>query len=166
MAANAETAKTTWKEAGVGMVATYNTPLVPESEDPARVDVRYAARMPEGKMATLITGLVDQTQRALQRGIFHYRIVLADGKHEIWRVVDEHSVFDEFTRILDFYHAAQHLSKVAEHLFGQSSMTADNWFGKWRHKWRLRPSSATDSSVAACDEPAREASRSSTCEPS
>ena len=26
-----------WKEAGVGMVATYRTPLDPETEDPQRV---------------------------------------------------------------------------------------------------------------------------------
>ena len=42
-----ECAPTAWKEAGVGRVATYLTPLDPEAEEPQRVDVRYAARMPE-----------------------------------------------------------------------------------------------------------------------
>ena len=127
---------TAWKEAGVGMVATYQTPLDPATEDPVRVDVRYSARMPETKMVSLIDRLVDQTAQALQRGTYHHRVVLADGKREIWRVVDQHSVFDGFTRILDFYHAAQHLSKVAEHLFGKSSATADRWYRSWRHKLR------------------------------
>ena len=136
MATDTQAAPTAWKEAGVGMVATYLTPLDPKTEDPVRVDVRYAARMPEAKMTTLVNGLVDQTARALQHGCFHERVVLADGKREIWRVVDEHAVFDDFTRILDFYHAAQHLSKAAEHLFGKSSAKADRWYRSWRHKLR------------------------------
>ena len=134
-----DTAPTAWKEAGVGMVATYLTPLDPQTEEPQRVDVRYAARMPETKMATLVNGLVDQTARALQHRVYDHRVVLADGKREIWRTVDEHSVFNGFTRILDFYHAAQHLSKAAQHLFGKASAKADRWFRSWRHKLRHEP---------------------------
>ena len=113
MDSETDSAPTAWKEAGVGMVATYLTPLDPEAEEPQRVDVRYAARMPEAKMETLVNGLVDQTDRALQQGSYEHRVVLADGKREIWRTVDGLRVFDGFTRILDFYHAAQHLSKAA-----------------------------------------------------
>ncbi len=140
MATAAEaTAPTAWKEAGVGMVASYLTPLDKAIEEPALVDVRYAARMPETKMTTLVNGLVEQTARALQHGAFQERVVLADGKREIWRMVDEHAVFDDFTRILDFYHAAQHLSLAAEHLFGKSSVKADRWYRSWRHKLRHEP---------------------------
>ena len=133
MATATDTAPTAWKEAGVGMVATYLTPLDPEVEEPERVDVRYAARMPEAKMTTLVNGLVEQTARALQQGGYDHRVVLADGKREIWRIVDEHGVFEGFTRILDFYHAAQHLSMAAEHLFGKASAKADRWYRSWRH---------------------------------
>ena len=139
MATHTQSGTSAWKEAGVGMVATYQTPLDPEAEDPIRVDVRYAARMPEVKMATLVDGLVDQTVQALRRGSYRHRVVLADGKREIWRVVEEHSEFDGFTRILDFYHAAQHLSKAAEHLFGKSSAQANRWYQSWRHKLRHDP---------------------------
>ena len=121
------------------MVATYLTPLDPEVEEPERVDVRYAARMPEAKMTTLVNGLVEQTARALQQGGYDHRVVLADGKREIWRIVDEHGVFEGFTRILDFYHAAQHLSMAAEHLFGKASAKADRWYRSWRHKLRHTP---------------------------
>ena len=139
MATATDPAPTAWKEAGVGMVATYLTPLDPEVEEPERVDVRYAARMPEAKMTTLVNGLVEQTARALQQGGYDHRVVLADGKREIWRLVDEHGVFEGFTRILDFYHAAQHLSMAAEHLFGKASATADRWYRSWRHKLRHTP---------------------------
>ena len=132
-------APTAWKEAGVGMVASYSTPMDPALEEPELVDVRYAARMPEAKMATLVNGLVQRTARTLQHGDFHERVVLADGKREIWRMVDEHAVFDGFTRILDFYHASHHLSMAAEHLFGKSSAKADRWYRAWRHKLRHEP---------------------------
>ena len=121
------------------MVATYLTPLHPETEEPQRVDVRYAARMPETKMETLVNGLVDQTAKALQQGSYDHRVVLADGKRAIWHTVDQQSVFDGFTRILDFYHAAHHLSKAAEHLFGKASAKADRWYRSWRHKLRHEP---------------------------
>ena len=87
----------------------------------------------------MIKGLVDQTARALQGSSYLHRVVLADGKREIWRTVNEHSVFDGFTRILDFYHAAQHLSTAAEHLFGKASTKADRWYRSWRHKLRHDP---------------------------
>ena len=132
-------APTAWKEAGVGMVATYLTPLDPEAEEPQRVDVCYAARMPEAKMETLVNGLADQTGRAVQQNSYEHRVVLADGKREIWRTVDRLGVFDGFTRILDFYHAAQHLSKAAEYLFGKRSAKADRWYRRWRHKLRHEP---------------------------
>ncbi len=139
MDSETDSAPTAWKEAGVGMVATYLTPLNPDREEPQRVDVRYAARMPEAKMETLVNGLVDQTDRALQQGSYEHRVVLADGKREIWRTVDGLRVFDGFTHILDFYHAAQHLSKAAEHLFGKRSGKADRWYRRWRHKLRHEP---------------------------
>ena len=133
-ASDSPTTTTAWREASVGMVATYATPLDPENEAPERVDVRYASRMPEAKMQRLIDGVVDLTERTLQRGSFRFRVFLADGKREIWRRVDEQPVFADFIPIPDFYHAAEHLSKAAEHLFGKASSKADHWFRSWRHK--------------------------------
>jgi hypothetical protein len=136
------TTPTAWKEAGVGMVATYLTslhPEDPESDGPERIDVRYSARMPETKMQTLVAGLVAQTEQALQAGFFQHHVLLADGKRQIWDTVDEYPVFDDFTRILDFYHATEHLSKAAEHLFGKGSEQAKGWFRKRRHKLRHEP---------------------------
>ncbi len=139
MATHTHTVPTAWKEAGVGMVATYRTPLHPKTEEPQRVDVRYAARMPQAKMETLVNGLVDQTAKALKQGGYDHRVVLADGKRAIWHTVDQQSVFDGFTRILDFYHAAHHLSKAAESLFGKATTKADRWYRRWRHKLRHLP---------------------------
>lgn len=81
---------TAWKEARVGMVATHATPDDPETQTAERVDVRYEARMPETKMATLIGGLVEQTEHVVDAGAYSHRALLLDGKREIWRCVDEH----------------------------------------------------------------------------
>ena len=43
-------------------------------------------------------------------------------------------MFDGFTRILDFYHAAQHLSTAAEQFFGKALATADRGYRSWRHE--------------------------------
>ncbi len=57
MDSETDSAPTAWKEAGVGRVDTYLTPLNPEAEEPQRVDVRYAARMPEAKNGTIYSAL-------------------------------------------------------------------------------------------------------------
>lgn len=64
--------------------------------------------------------------------------------HKAWdpdsvRAVDAHSVFDGFTRILDFYHATEHLSTAAEHLFEKPTARAAGWYRDWRNKLRHQP---------------------------
>ena len=130
----AKVAATAWKEAGVGMVASYWAAGDPASETAERVDVRYFARMPEPKMATLIDQVAQQTAAALAAGTFAHQVFLADGKREIWRVVGACPVFEGFTTIVDFYHAAEHLSHAAEALFGKSTADAQHWYRRWRHK--------------------------------
>lgn len=127
-------AATVWKEAGVGMVAVYQTPLDPDSEPAERIDVRYYARVPERKMAHLVKSVVDQTERAMRAGSFAHQAFLADGSREIWRTVQELDIFADFTLILDFYHAAEHLSKASEWIFGKGSEEARQWYDRWRGK--------------------------------
>jgi hypothetical protein len=125
-------APTAWREGAVGMVGTYRA--ASEDDTATRVDVRYFARMPEAKMTTLISQVGAQTAVALTAGNFAQRVLLADGKREIWRAVDACPVWADFTQIVDFYHATEHLSRAAEALFGKSSAAAQRWYQRWRHK--------------------------------
>ena len=127
-------AATAWKEAGVGMVAVYQTPLDPETEPAERVDARYYARVPEHKMVHLVESVVDQTEGAVHAGSFAHKVFLADGSREISRTVERQEIFADFTFILDFYHAAEHLSKAAEWIFGKGSGEAKQWYNRWRGK--------------------------------
>ena len=130
---------TAWKEAGVGLVACYR-----RGEDaPERVDVRYAARMPEAKMATLRDQLAGQVRQALLQGDFAHRVMLADGSREIWRRVAEELLYADFCLIVDFYHASEHLSQAAEHLFGKGTPAAGAWYTKWRKKLKEDPQGVT-----------------------
>jgi hypothetical protein len=129
-----EPAVTAWKEAGVGMVAVYESPVDPATEHAHRVDARYFARMPEPKMRGLVADVINQTQVALQNTSFHHKVFIADGKPEIWRTVNAEPLFNDFTPVLDFYHAAEHLSHVSEALFGKSTRDGNLWYRRWRHK--------------------------------
>ena len=129
-----EQAATAWKEAGVGMVAVYQTPLDPATESAERVDVRYYARVPEHKMAHLVGSVVDQTEAAVTAGSFAHKVFLADGAREIWRTVQQQDVFADFTFILDFFHAAEHLSTASEWIFGKGASEAKQWYKRWRRK--------------------------------
>lgn len=127
--------RTAWKEAGVGMVAVYETPVDPSSpEGPERVDVRYVARMPEPKMACLVDQVTHLAQTALQGGSFQHKVFIADGKREIWATVENHPLFGTFTPINDFYHFTEHLSRVAEALFGKKAEKAGQWYNRWYRK--------------------------------
>lgn len=108
----AEGQATTWKEAGVGMVAVYDLPEDPAQAETRRRDVRYFARTPEPKMVHLVDAVAAQVAAALAQGDFDHHLFLADGRTEIWRVVAAHPRLCEFTQLLDFYHACEHLSGI------------------------------------------------------
>ena len=131
--------RTAWKEAGVGMVAVYETPLDPVTEGPERIDVRYFARMPEPKMAHLVDQVTDQAQTVLQNGSFDHKVFIADGKKEIWATVENHPLLSEFTPINDFFHFTEHLSQTAEALHGKKTEDANQWYARWHDKILREP---------------------------
>jgi len=77
--ATTEGQATTWKEAGVGMVAVYELPSDPEQEEARRRDVRYFARTPEPKMVHLVDAVAAQVEAALAQGHFDYHLFMADA---------------------------------------------------------------------------------------
>jgi hypothetical protein len=131
--------RTAWKEAGVGMLAVYETPLDPLTQGPERIDVRYSARMPEPKMAHLVDQVTDQAQTALKNGSFDHKVFIADGKKQIWDTVENHPLLREFTPINDFFHFTEHLSQTAEALHGKKTEDANQWYARWYDKTLREP---------------------------
>lgn len=62
------------------------------------------------------------------------RILLNDGARNIWSYIDNTSMYDNCLKLVDFYHATEHLSKAAEAIFGKKSQKATTWYSKYREK--------------------------------
>ncbi len=122
--------RTAWREAGVGTVSIYKHATL--DARPERLDARYMARMPESGMKTLCSqmeGLV--TDLRAKRG-FESVVVICDGKPSIWNWAENADCFEGATFILDFYHAAEHISHAAEAIFGKNSEEGRRWYRKYR----------------------------------
>ena len=150
---------TEWKEAGVARVSIYDNPGSPELRPEMR-DSRYLARMPEPKMATLVDQVAAQIAGLREHHEFENVAVICDGKDSIWKAASRPE-FEGAVFILDFYHAAEHLSAASNAIFGEGEPRAQRWFRKRRHDlrhfkgsivnvlralkryfWRLKPGSA------------------------
>ena len=62
-------------------------------------------------------------------------VVLGDGADWIWKLADEH--FHGATEILDYYHAAEHLWKLAAVLYGQESPQGRRWAAERCHDLKV-----------------------------
>jgi hypothetical protein len=64
---------------------------------------------------------------AVRRGVpqAHDSIVIGDGAHWIWDLAQEH--FGSSWQVVDWYHAKEHLHRVADLAFGEGSPTGHQW---------------------------------------
>jgi hypothetical protein len=126
-------APTCWREASVGTVSIYASPRA-DGERPERVDGRVFARMPEPHMATLarqVEGLVWELTESRR---FREIALICDGKPSLWADVEEVPTYVSATKILDAYHALEHLSRAAEAIFGKSTPGAQRWYERSRQR--------------------------------
>jgi len=88
-------------------------------------------RMPEANKATLKSMLTDELAwvRAQRPDLGVVR--LADGAKDNWTFLDALPV--EGPSVIDFYHAAEHLSKALDAAYGEGSPRAQSQFQKLRH---------------------------------
>jgi hypothetical protein len=88
-------------------------------------------RMPEANKATLKSMLTDELAwvRAQRPDLAVVR--LADGAKDNWTFLDALPV--EGPSVIDFYHAAEHLSKALDAAYGEGSLKAQSQFHKLRH---------------------------------
>lgn len=121
--------KTVWREAGVATISIYQaTP----GEKPERQSTKYFARMPEAGMTTLFDQHGSAIWELRRDREFEEVVVICDGKPALWNTIDEDPFYADATQILDFFHAAEHLSKAAEAIFGKKQRKATAWYGKYR----------------------------------
>jgi hypothetical protein len=125
---------TAYKNAMVGSVSFYGP--VPEGhKGPARLQSRYVARMPEERAPTFKEHFEAEVAHAQQQVAADVTNVLVlDGARGLWKYVEERPCFTGYEKIIDFFHATEHLSAAAEALFGKQSPQAEKWYEKYRAK--------------------------------
>jgi hypothetical protein len=128
--------KTTYKNAMAGIVSYYGD--VREGEKcPQRLDCRYVSHMPEDRAPSFkkkFEAEVDAGVAKCPKDII--KIVLCDGARGIWSYIDNEERFAGFEKLIDYWHAAEHLSLAAEALFGKGTDEAAAWYDKCLKKLR------------------------------
>jgi len=134
--------KSSFKEAGVATLSVYRRARRAEDR-PERLDIRYLAQMPEPEMETLMRRVESVGTQLTTGRSFPNVLVICDGKSSIWKAASRMSLLHNACFVLDFYHAAEHLSKVAEALFGKQAGAAKRWFDRYRKRLRDCPNAVT-----------------------
>jgi len=131
----ASSQNTAYKNAMVGVVSCYALPSYPKEERPQRLQSRYIARMPEERAITF-KGQFEQevlgAEEKMPPGTT--KILLCDGHRSIWSYADNNPMYDDYEKLIDFYHTTEHLSKAGEALFGKSSGKSTAWYSTYRKK--------------------------------
>jgi hypothetical protein len=117
-----------WKELKVGCV--FDVEVRPESV-PDSDGVEDRAHAVHSSYLGVLGGADGFGRRlwaeAVRRGVpqAHDSIVIGDGAHWIWDLAEEH--FVSSWQVVDWYHAKEHLHRVADLAFGEGSPTGQQW---------------------------------------
>jgi hypothetical protein len=119
---------TSYKNAVVGSVSLYgDVPL--DEKAPLRLQSRYLARMPEEKALTLKAQLQEEVKSILNRLPENVtKIFVSDAATGIRKEVDTNPLFEDFEKIIDYFHTTEHLSNAAEAIFGQGDPEGEKWY--------------------------------------
>jgi len=113
-----------YKEAMCGTIALYD-------RRGERLSTEYLGAMPEAWKADFTNRFTSRVTRVLARYPKALHVVLSDGAVWNWRLIKEH--YPGAIWILDFWHAAQHLSQAADAIFGRAPGEEKSaWFERWK----------------------------------
>jgi hypothetical protein len=123
-----------YKNAMVGAISFYGA-THDEKKGPERFSSYYSARMPEDRAVSFKQNFerqLDVLEAKLDPDIA--KVFLCDGHRALWNYADHNARFDDYEKLVDFYHTQEHLSKAAEALFGKNSTGGQRWYSKYRTK--------------------------------
>ena len=141
-----EHGKSCYKNAGVAVISLYGD--VPDnaakpkskskskhdSKSPKRLKSLYLARTPEERMKKLKSELETEVKHLMKIAPDTIRkVILMDGARGLWKYVTmDGGLFKNWIHIIDFHHACDTLSKLAESLFGKDSAKGKEWYRQYR----------------------------------
>ncbi|MDA7666574.1 UPF0236 family protein, partial [bacterium] len=116
-----------------------------------RLGSQYCARMPEAgavqfkKEFEAMLEEADGRLRSREKAGLEEvtRILLLDGARPLWNYVENNPLFEGYRLLLDFYHASEHLSELADALFGKDSGAGREWYENWRFKLKYEEGAVT-----------------------
>jgi hypothetical protein len=132
---------TSYRNVMVGAFTNYKSREVVDTSGentwkPERLQSHYLAEMPEQGFGTFreqsIAAIEQLSKQFREEGVI--KLLLMDGGRNLWNWAKSEPCFESFDWLLDFYHASEHLSAVAESLFGKQQAEAKKWYSKWRRK--------------------------------
>ena len=95
------------------------------------------ARMPETRKATLKGSLHAELLAILQRRPELRVVKVADGAEDNWTFL--HGALPDGPEVVDFFHAAEHLSGALASVYGDGTLQAQRRFNDLRHVLREQP---------------------------
>ena len=128
-----------WRQATAGTISVYN-------KDGDRLNTTYIGRMPEKSKIKIKRALVNEVESIVTRQKFEQIVCIADGAVENW--IFFRKKFPNAVHITDFFHVAEHLSKLSELLFKKAE-EAKVWYDKYRTILKNDPNGATKTIRAA-----------------
>jgi hypothetical protein len=158
---------TSYRNAMVGAVSFYGAN---NEKKPERLCSIYTARMPQEKSTEfkndfkrMVRVFEEKFSESGHRSI--PKILLTDGHLMIKGFAKKCTQLQSYEKLLDFYHATEHLSKAADAMYGEKTDFSKRFYNKWRSRLKSDPNAPgailrslkgfqhrTDLSVKRCNE--------------
>jgi len=147
-----------YKNAMIGSLSYYGEPEsvidIKTQEQiliPKRIQSVYHGRMPEAKYSGFKVEFEQSIERiGEQVPESAVRILLMDGARNLWNYVEQNPLYKDYLKVVDYFHASEHLSRLSEALFGKNSEQGQQWFKKWSEKIK-REDKAVAAMLRCCD---------------
>lgn len=117
-----------WREAMTGTITLYD-------RAGERLHTIYIGAAPEHGKASFIERMEREIAHIKQLYPEARYLGIADGARCNWEFLERHTQI----RILDFWHAAQHLAEVAQAVFPHAAVARENWLDERCHDLRHYP---------------------------
>lgn len=109
-----------WRHATAATVSTY-------AAEGNRLDTVYIGRMPEKGKIQAKRLLEKEVAAITRKHEFKYIVCIADGARDLWQFFRKK--YPDAIHVVDFFHVCEHLSKLSE-LFFRDSSDAKTWYKK------------------------------------
>ena len=131
---HAQADTTAYKNAMVGSVSFYGA-VAPQENTPQRLNTRYVSHMPEDRAVTFkakFEAELDAAEaHASAAGDTVTKVLICDGARNIWNYVEESGRYNDYEKLIDYWHTLEHLSLAAEAVFGKGTDEAKFWYGRY-----------------------------------